>query len=175
MERETKFYPVWKLTQLEQELDERSEAGDRVVSAGFKKRVYEPGGTPCRHRIGYLDARKQSADYITYVAAQQNAGWELICEEGNWFFFRKSCDKIEKDGDDRLVGDRDSARVEFARRIRRAESLRRLELVLAAILLVVGYATVNWVIRLAAIPLALVLAQTYYIKFLDQAFLNDDR
>ena len=175
MERETKFYPVWKLTELEQTLDEWSERGYQVVSAGFRKRSYEPGGTPCRHRIGRLDARKQSADYITYVAAQQNAGWELICEEGNWFFFRKSCDKIEKDGDDRLIHDRDSVRVELARRVQRAESLRRVELVIAAILLVVGYATVNWIIRLAAIPLALVLAQTYYIKFLDQTFLNDDK
>ena len=61
----------------------------------------------------------------------------------------------------------------FAAVIRRLETWRRIELVLTAALVVVGYATVNLVMRLAVIPLLLVLGNTYLIKYMQEALEND--
>ena len=55
----------------------------------------------------------------------------------------------------------------------RLETWRRIELVLTAALVVVGYATVNLVMRLAVIPLLLVLGNTYLIKYMQEALEND--
>ena len=69
---------------------------------------------------------------------------------------------------DRLSNDRRLAPVN-----RRLETWRRIELVLTAALVVVGYATVNLVMRLAVIPLLLVLGNTYLIKYMQEALEND--
>ena len=70
-------------------MDRESQSGRQLCSATFRRQTFEKGGMPCRHRLGYCASRPNSADYITYVAAQTNAGWELVCQDKGWLFFRK--------------------------------------------------------------------------------------
>ena len=146
-----KRFSSWQVRKLEQLLDAQAAQGYALVSATHKKQVFAPGGVPCRHRLGYCAGAPGSAEEITYLAAQERAGWELVCREGD----RESIDRM------------------FAAVIRRLETCRRIELVLTAALGVVGYATVNLVMRLAVIPLLLVLGNTYLIKYLQEALEND--
>ena len=46
-------------------------------------------------------------------------------------------------------------------------------ILMAAALLVLGYATTNWILRLAVLPLAVMLFNTYLIKFMNEALEND--
>lgn len=168
-----KRFSSWHFVRLEQLLDDQSAAGYMLISATHKKQIFEPGGVPCRHRLGYCPARQNSAAYITYVAAQENTGWELVCQEQGWLYFRKPLAAFQADENQRLKEDRDGIRQLFTMVTKKLENWRAVELVLAAILIIAGYATTNLVLRLAVIPLVLVLINTYLIKFMSQS-LEDD-
>ena len=169
----SKHYFSWQFAKLERELDRQSKDGLRLTAASFAKQSYEPGGVPCRHRIGYCPSRQNSADYISYVAAQTNQGWELVSDDKGWLFFRKPLDSFKEGETQRLREDREGIRSLFAKKVRKQENIRIVALLLAALGLVVGYATTNWIIRLAALPLIVMLLNTYLIKFMNEALEND--
>ena len=168
-----KRYFAWQFAKLERELDRESRDGWQLQTGSFAKRVYEQDGVPCRHRVGYCESRKNSADYISYVAAQTNQGWELICEDKGWLFFRKPLTAFKEEESQRLREDREGIRSLFAKQVRKQENIRIVALVLTAILLVLGYATNNWVMRTAVLPLIVMLLNTYLIKFMNEALEND--
>lgn len=168
-----KRFSSWQFRKLEQLLDAQAAQGYALASATHKRQVFTPGGVPCRHRLGYCAGAPGSAEEITYLAAQERAGWELVCREQGWLYFRKPLDAFAEGTSQRLEGDRESIDRMFAAVIRRLEIWRRIELVLTAALVVVGYATVNLVMRLAVIPLLLVLGNTYLIKYMQEALEND--
>ena len=163
----------WQFAKLERELDRQSRDGWQLSAATFARRTYTQGGEPCRHRVAYCPSRVNSADYITYVAAQTNHGWELVCQDQGWLFFRKPLSRFAPEESQRLREDRDGIRSLFTKRVRKQENIRIVALLLAAALLVLGYATTNWILRLAALPLAVMLFNTYLIKFMNEALEND--
>lgn len=169
----SKRYFFWQFAKLERELDWQSKDGLSLTGASFAKQTYESGGVPCRHRIGYCPSRENSADYISYVAAQTNHGWELVSHDKGWLFFRKPLDQFKEEESQRLREDREGIRSLFAKKVRKQENIRIVALLLAALFLVLGYATTNWILRLAVIPLAVMLANTYLIKFMNEALEND--
>lgn len=166
-------YFSWQFAKLERALDRESQSGWQLCSATFRRQTFEKGGVPCRHRLGYCASRPNSADYITYVAAQTNAGWELVCQDKGWLFFRKPLAQFPAEDRQRLKEDREGIRQLFTARTRKQENVRIVALILAAILLILGYATTNWVMRLAVLPLAVMLANTYLIKFMTESLEND--
>ena len=91
-----KRFSSWQFKKLEQLLDAQAAPGYALVSATHKKQVFTPGGVPCRHRLGYCAGAPGSAEEITYLAAQERAGWELVCREQGWLFFRKPLDAFAR-------------------------------------------------------------------------------
>lgn len=166
-------YFSWQFSKLEQALDQKSAEGWQLTAATHKKQTFEQGGVPCRHRLGYCPAQKQTAGYISYVAAQERAGWELVCQEQGWLYFRKPLTAFAEGERQRLEEDREGIREMFTQITRKLENWRIAALILAFLLLVAGYATTNAVMRLAVIPLVLILLDTYLIKFLTESLEND--
>lgn len=169
-----KRYANWHFARMEWFLDARSAEGYTLVRATHRKQIFQSGGVPCRHRLGYCASSSQSADYITYVSKQERAGWELVCQEEGWLYFRKPLSELDEQDPAQLVDGREPIAKAFSAVTKRLESWRRVELVLAAALLVIGYAVNFWILRVAVIPLALVLLNTYWIKFLQQSLQEEE-
>lgn len=168
-----KHFASWHFAKLEQFLDAQSEQGYQLVTATHKKQVFSTGGTPSCHRLGYCPSRPDSADAISYIAAQEQAGWELVCQEQGWLYFRRPLDTDSPSIRPRLAEDRDAISQMFAGICKRLENWRIIELLLTAALVIIGYATTNLVMQLAVIPLLLVLLNTYLIKFMQESLEND--
>ena len=155
------------LTGLEKTLNEMSAAGWQAVRPGRMIQVYrqEPGAFV--HRFGYCAHRPGSADEITWLAAQERAGWAVAARKKGWVLFRKRAEAAQPD--DTLDGHRETTKALFRAKIARLEAWRRALLVLGTLILLGGYFTsLLPVMYASALPLLLVALLTYWIKYYEE-------
>jgi hypothetical protein len=155
------------LSGLERALNEMSAAGWQPVKPGRLIQTYrqEPGAYV--HRFGYCAHRPGSADEITWLAAQERAGWEPAVREKGWILFRKPAEAAAPD--DTLAGHRETVETLFKAKIARLDSLRRILLLLGTLILLAGYFTSLLPVMYASgLPLLGVAWATYRIKYLEE-------
>ena len=156
------WYFPGQVTRLEKELDRRSREGQRPRKLGRLFQTYEEGGEPAGYRVTYVPADREKD-----LAAQTAAGWTLAGEKGSWRLYTRPWDG---EGDKpRLAGDREALKALFAKRKKTLETLRGICLVLAAGLLLGGYALdLRYVIYGGVLPLALCIPMTYALKYMEE-------
>lgn len=173
------YYRPGDLSGLEHKLNAMSRAGWQPVRPGRFVQRYRREDGAFVHRFGYSAHRPGSADEITWLAAQQRAGWSVAARKKGWILFRKLAadqeDRGEKaeDGKPRaeetLTDHRDTVKALFQKRVARMEGFRRWMLVLAALLLIGGYmSSLLPVLYATALPLLAAAFVTYRIKFLEE-------
>lgn len=160
-------YRTGDLSGLEKALDAMSAAGWQPVKPGrFLQRFRREDGAFV-HRLDYCPDRSGSAGEIRFLAARERAGWQPAARKKGWILFRKPAAAAEPE--EKLPEHRASVQALFRRRIARLESLRRWLLVPAALMLLGGYAAdLPWLLYASALPLAVALAVTYRIKFMEE-------
>ena len=169
MEKKTVFRYIkpGDLTAMERELDELALQGLGCARPGRLWRRYAPGAEARWHRIGYSRTGAGSADEITYLAAQERAGWQLLSRRKNWLLFARPRGADEQKPE--LTTHREPVKAHFAPIIARWESARRVMLVLGTLLLLAGFAgDFRPVQYCAVLPLVVALIATYAIKFLQE-------
>lgn len=167
MKRTKYFYRPGDLTGLEKTLNAMSAQGWQAVKPGRFVQVYRQEAGAFVHRFGYCAHRPGSADEITWLAAQERAGWSVAARKKGWILFRKRTDAAQPE--ETLAGHRETTDAFFRRRIARMENLRRVLLVLGTLILLGGYFTsLLPVMYASALPLLLVALLTYRIKYLEE-------
>lgn len=157
------YFRPGDLAGLERELDRRSRLGWQADRPGRFVQRYRRAEGAFVHRIGHCSA-EEAADYL---ASNEAAGWHAGPRKRGWIVFRKPAEDALPD--ERLPQDRAPVKVLFDRRIARLEALRRWMLVLAAGLLIGGYATALRPVLLGSVlPLAVMLFVSYRIKFMEE-------
>lgn len=144
-----------------------SRQGWQICRPGRLIRTYRRGEGAWCHRLGYCAGAPGSAEDITFLAAQRRGGWEPAFRRKGWILFRKRAEDAA--AGEALPDNRDSVRKLFSGRIARQETLRRWMLVLAAILLILGYLSMlRPVLYATVLPLLVALLATYRIKFMEE-------
>ncbi len=166
--RTIKSFRLGDLSGLEKTLNAMSAQGWQPVKPGRLVQVYrqEPGSFV--HRFGYCAHRHGSADEITWLAAQERAGWTVAARKKGWILFHK--DARAATPDETLDGHRETVEALFKARIARLDSLRRVLLVLGTLILLAGYFTSLLPVMYASgLPLLGVALATYRIKYLEES------
>ena len=162
-----RYFKPGDLTGMETAFNTMSREGWQVTRPGRFVQVYRQEAGACLHRLGCCTHRPGSAGEITWLAAQERAGWSVAARKGIWVLFRRPAEGAPEDAS--LEGHRDSVKAVFDKRIARMESFRRWMLVLASVLLLGGYASdLLPVLYSTALPLLGALFVTYRIKFLEE-------
>ena len=157
------YFRPGDLAGLERELDRQSHLGWQAERPGRFVQRYRRGAGDFVHRIGYCAGDAEAE----YLAENEAAGWHAGPRKRDWILFRKPASDALPD--ERLPRDRAPIKVLFERRIARLESVRRWMLVLAAGLLIGGYATALKPVLLGSVlPLAVMLFVSYRIKFMEE-------
>ena len=169
METKTKLrrFRPGDLSGLENELNTLSAEGWQPARVGRLLRRYVRGEGTFVHRLGCCLVRRGSADDITASAARQRAGWEEVGRRGSWVLCRKPAADAAP-GEALPEGREEVCRL-FSRCIERLETVRRWMLILAALLLIGGYASGYRPIMLGSVPpLAATIFLTYGIKYYEE-------
>ena len=162
-----RYFKPGDLAGLETTFNTMSRGGWQVTRPGRLIQVYRQEAGAYLHRLGCCAHRPGSAGEITWLAAQQRAGWSVAARKGVWVLFRRSTEGAPEDA--ALEGHRESVKAVFDKQIARMESFRRWMLVLASVLLLGGYASdLLPVLYSTALPLLGALFVTYRIKFLEE-------
>lgn len=165
-----RFYS-WEFSKLEQFLNDQSEAGLQLTAATHRRQSFtEDPSQRYIYRIGCCEGADGSASSISYLSRQEIQGWELVCREGDWLYFRKPWDETLPD--DAFVLEDGQAPVEKNLRafIKRLERIRLVFLVLTVLPILAGYAFDNMmVIRIGALPLIVALLVTLCCKKIEEA------
>ena len=160
-------YRPGDLSGVEKKLNTMSAEGWQAIKPGRYVQVFrqEPGAFV--HRFGYCAHRPGSADEITWLAAQERAGWTVAARKKGWVLFRKRADAAQPD--DTLDGHRETTQALFRVKIARLEAWRRVLLVLGTLILLGGYFTsLLPVMYASALPLLGVALLTYWIKYYEE-------
>jgi len=160
-------YRPGDLSGVEKKLNTMSAEGWQAIKPGRYVQVFrqEPGAFV--HRFGYCAHRSGSADEITWLAAQERAGWAVAARKKGWVLFRKRADAAQPD--DTLDGHRETTQALFRVKIARLEAWRRVLLVLGTLILLGGYFTsLLPVMYASALPLLGVALLTYWIKYYEE-------
>lgn len=161
------FLPSGDLAGLEKELNDMSAGGWQPRRIRRLYRSYIPGEGAFVYRIGCCLVRPGSADDITASAARQRAGWEEVGRRGSWLLLRKQAEAASP-GEALPEGREETAKL-LQRKVSRLEAARRWMLVLASLLLIIGYASSLRLMMLGCIPpLTAAMIQTYAIKHLEE-------
>lgn len=167
LKRTIKSFRPADLSGLEKQLNAMSADGWQVVKPGRLVQVFRQEQGAYVHRFGYCAHRPGSADEITWLAAQERAGWTVAARKKGWILFRKPADAALPD--DTLDGHRETTAALFRAKIARLESLRRILLVIGTLILLGGYfMSLLPVMYAAALPLLLVALLTYRIKYMEE-------
>ena len=165
--RSFRYFKPGALTALERALNAMSRSGWQAVKPGRFVQRYrqEPGAYV--HRLDYCPHRPGSAGEIRFLSARELAGWSLAARKKGWCLYRKPAETAAEG--EALPEGREGIRALFQARIARLESIRRVMLVLAAVLLIGGYVSdLLPVLYATALPMLAALFVTYRIKFMEE-------
>lgn len=159
-----RYHRPGDLSGLERDLDAMSAVGWQSLRPGRVLQTWVRGEGVFVHRLACVPAEGEADGFL---AAQAAAGWEPAARRRGWILFRKPADKAEPG--EQLPDGRDSIRARFAKRIAGLETVRRWMLILAAVLLIGGYAaSLKPILWGAVLPLSAALLVTYLIKFYEE-------
>lgn len=165
--RTFKSFRPGDLAGLEKTLNDMSAQGWQPVKPGRLVQTFRQEDGAYVHRFGYCAHRHGSADEITWLAAQERAGWSVAVRKKGWILFRKPADAAGPD--DTLDGHRETTDALFRAKIARLEAWRRALLVLGTLILLGGYFTsLLPVMYASALPLLGVALLTYRIKYYEE-------
>lgn len=169
------YYKIGDFRRLELTLDRMSAEGWQAVRPGRLLQHYTfDDSVRFVHRLSVCSARRDSADEISFLAGQKRSGWEVRARRGNWLLFRKNADDAE-DGEALPCGC-DPIEALFARRIKCRETFRMWMIVLASLLMIVGYCTDMLPILYSfAVPMLLALLVTLQIKYMQEGLQQHDK
>lgn len=162
------YYKTGTFRQLEQTLDRMSAEGFQAVRPGrLLQRYVFDDSVQYVHRFSVCTARPGSADAISFLAAQERGGWQTAARHGDWILFRKNAADAE-DGEALPCGIEPIGEL-FSRRIKSRETFRMWMIVLASVLMIVGYCTdLLPVLYSFAVPMLLALLVTLQIKYMQE-------
>ena len=167
LKRVYRYFRPGNLTGLEATLNAMSAGGWQAVKPGRFVQSYRREEGAFLHRFAYCGHRPGSAGEISFLAAQEQAGWTLRARRGGWLLYRRPAAGAEEGA--QLPDGRESVRALFRQRTARLESLRRWLLVMGTVLLLGGYASaLRPVFYATVLPLAAALCVTYRIKFMEE-------
>lgn len=162
------YYKTGDFRRLEDRLNAMSAEGWQPVKPGrlFQRYTFDDS-TAYVFRFGASERREGSADDITFLAAQKQAGWEPVCRRGCWILFRKPAEEAGED--EQLPDGRSGIETLFARRIKSCETFRMWMIVIASALMMAGYFTdILPLLYSFAIPLLAALFVTLSIKYMQE-------
>ena len=145
------FLP-WNCYKEVDEVNERSRRGYHLVSAGRFSRKEEEDPSVCwYYRLDY----REKNGYTELLHEKQ--GWEPVCRQGGYLWFRKEVKDDSPDSEFTLHGgERHALEDHFRAVLKRLDLIRNFLLVIAlALVLIPGELTANWTPRAACIPLFL--------------------
>lgn len=161
----------WDFLKFEQFLNAQSETGLQLISATHRRQCFTED--PSQHyiyRIGCCEGSDGSAASIRYLSKQEIQGWELVCREGVWLYFRKPWDETLPEEAYALDGGRTPVEKNLRTFIKRLERIRLIFLALTIVPIIAGYAFDNMmVIRIGALPLIVALLVTLCCKKVEEA------
>ena len=122
----------------------------RIPSCGIHFLFPHRAGKHC-YRLDVAD--RQDMTVLLY----EKQGWELVCKQGSWLWFRKMLDDSRMDSEYELHGEERHAIADHLHRLIRPLDLIRNLLLIAALILILipGGLTSDWTPRIAALPLFL--------------------
>ena len=148
-----RFYP-WNYEKELETVNERSEQGFHLVRSTFwGRREVEDHSAVYRYA---LDC--QEPDGFTELLYEKQ-GWELVCAQGPWLWFRKKVEEGRQETEYEIHGEPRHAIADYLhRRIKPLDLLRNLLLVLAFVLILVPEEVTGGLTpRIACVPLFLCL------------------
>lgn len=162
------YYKTGDFWRLEDKLNEMSAGGLQPVKPGrLLQRFTFDDSAAYVFRFGVCEHREGSADDITFLAAQKQAGWEPVCRKGCWILFRKPA--ADAAPEEQLPDGREGIEARYTRRIRSRETFRMWMIVIASALMLAGYFTdILPLLYSFAIPLLAALFVTLQIKYMQE-------
>lgn len=162
------YFKTGSFRALEQTLDRMSAEGWQALRPGRLLQRYDfDDSVQYVHRFSVCTARAGSAEEITFLAEQQRAGWEPAARRGEWILFRKNAADAE-DGEALPCG-YDPIETLFSKKIKSRETFRMWMIVLASLLMIVGYCIdLLPVLYSFAVPMLLALLVTLQIKYMQE-------
>lgn len=169
------YYKTGDFRRLELTLDRMSAEGWQAVRPGrLLQRYVFDGNVQYLHRFSVCTARHDSADEISFLAGQERSGWEVRARRGDWLLFRKNAADAE-DGEVLPCGI-EPIETLFAKKIKSRETFRMWMIVLASLLMIVGYCTDMLPILYSfAVPMLLALLVTLQIKYMQEGLQQNDK
>ena len=166
-----RFYP-WNYEKELKTVNERSEQGFHLIGSTFwGRREAEDHGAVYRYA---LDCKEP--DGFTELLYEKQ-GWELVCRQGAWLWFRKRVEPARMESEYVLHGAPRSAVADYLHRvIRPLDRLRNALLVIAAVLLLIpGGVTNDWTPRIACVPFFICIAVVKYAENIRKVLGEDKR
>jgi len=149
-----RFFLPWKYIAETDEVNARSRQGFHLVSSSRFCRKEEEDPSICwYYRLDY----KENGGYPELLYEKQ--GWELVCRQGSWLWFRKKLEENAPDSAYALHGAERHAAEDHLRGIVKAlDTLRNILLIVTLILILLpSELTAGWTPRAACIPLFLAI------------------
>lgn len=165
------FFP-WNYQKELETVNARSAEGWHLVQSGALARTEEEDAA---HTYRYaLDCREEGG--ITELFYEKQ-GWELVCRQGAWLWFRKEVRAERMESEYILHGaERHAIADHLHRVIRPLDMLRNVLLVIAFVLLLLpSEITHNWTPRIACLPLFLCIPVVKYAENIRKALREDRR
>lgn len=150
LQKTYRFFLPWKYIAETDEVNARSRQGFHLVSSSRFCRKEEIDPSVCwYYRLDHRDT----------ALLHEKQGWELVCRQGKWCWFRKKVEENAPDSAYVLHGAERHAAEEHLRGIVKAlDTLRNLLLIVTLILILLpSELTANWTPRAACIPLFLAI------------------
>ena len=154
MRKTYRFFLPWKYIAESDEVNARSRQGHHLIASNRFCRKEEEDPSVCwYYRLDY----KEKGGYTELLHEKQ--GWELVCRQGGWLWFRK---KVEDDVPDSAYvlhgAERHAVEDHLRGTVKALDMLRNLLLIAALILILIpSELTADWTPRAACIPLFLAI------------------
>lgn len=148
-----RFFLPWKYIAETDEINARSREGFHLVkSTRFCRKEEEDPNRCWYYRMDY----REKNGYTELLHEKQ--GWELICRQGGYLWFRKEITENRPDSEYELHGEHRALENHFHAVVKRLDLLRNILLILTLVLIMIpsGW-TGNWTPRAACIPLFLAI------------------
>ena len=165
------FWP-WNYQKELDSANARSAEGWHLTQSGKFSRTEEQDAAAV-YRYA-LDCR-EDGNFTELLYEKQ--GWELVCRQGAWLWFRKRVEPARMESEYVLHGAPRSAVADYLHRvIRPLDRLRNALLVIAAVLLLIpGGVTNDWTPRIACVPFFICIAVVKYAENIRKVLGEDKR
>ena len=148
-----RFFLPWNYIKELDAINARSREGFHLVKSTRFCRREEADPNRCwYYRLDY----REKSGYTELLHEKQ--GWEPVCRQGSYLWFRKEVLEGRPDSDYELHGEHHALEHHFRAVVKRLDALRNLLLILTVpLILLPAELTANWTPRAACIPLFLAI------------------